>query len=38
MRFSYIMGGCAEVLTDKEWKRLTLVLPPIETQNRSPRS
>jgi hypothetical protein len=28
MRFSYIMGGCAEVLTDKEWKWLTLVLPP----------
>jgi len=26
MRFGYIMGGCAVVLTDKEW--LTLVLPP----------
>jgi hypothetical protein len=34
----YIMGGCAEELTDEEWKWLTLMLPPTETQNRSPRS
>ena len=26
MRFSFIMDGCAEELTDKEWKWLTLVL------------
>lgn len=28
MRFSYIMDGCAEELTDKEWKWLTLVPGP----------
>ena len=33
MRFSYIMDGCAEELTDQEWKWLTLVLSPTETQN-----
>jgi len=27
------MDGCAEELTDKEWKWLTLVLYPTETQN-----
>jgi hypothetical protein len=38
MRFGYIMGGCVEELTDEERKWLTLMLPPTETQNRSPRS
>jgi hypothetical protein len=38
MRFGYIMSGCVEELTDEEWKWLTLMLPPTETQNRSPRS
>jgi hypothetical protein len=38
MRFGYIMGGCVEELTDEEWKWLTLMLPPTEIQNRSPRS
>ena len=30
IRFSYIMDGCAEELTDKEWKWLTLVLSPCQ--------
>jgi hypothetical protein len=38
MRFSYIMDGWAEELTDKEWKWLTPVLSSTKTKNRSPRS